>query len=283
MKKDQADKAKKFLDMHHSSKIMVLPNAWDVFSAKIYEHAGFKAIGTTSAGIAATLGFPDGERMSLQDNLRVSKRIVENTNLPVSIDAETGYAESAEAIAETAQAVIDIGAVGLNIEDGTGNKENPLFDVSVMCERIAAIRDRSLSNDIHLVINARTDVYLSSRTSPAAKFEETILRAHAYKKAGADCIFAPSMPGVLDEGLIAQLVKSIHSPVNIISDRNSPSLSSLEEIGVSRVSLGPRPMRACMALLKTISQEIMQSGTFTSMDDSEISYSDVNKMFEPEQ
>lgn len=273
-------KADEFLALHHAPKILILPNAWDVASAKIFELEGFTAIGTTSAGIAAVLGYPDGEKMSLAENLDIVRRIVNNTTLPVSADIEAGYAASVEGAVEAARAVLDVGAVGLNLEDSTGDPTAPLFDRVLQQERIKAIRELSDGMGIHLVINARTDAYMLS-DEPAHGLRQAIERGNAYRENGADCIFVPDV-GNLDRNAISILVNAIDAPINIIAGATTPPIPELQGMGISRVSVGPRPMRALLTLLKGIAKELMTAGTYKLMAESTISYSEVNKWFTPE-
>lgn len=276
-KNKQKQRADAFLALHHAPTILILPNVWDVASGKIFELEGFKAIGTTSAGIAATLGYPDGQRMSLIENMEVVRRIINHVNLPVSVDLESGYATSNEGVGKAAQAVLEVGAVGLNFEDGTGDPTSPLFEKTLQQDKIKAIREISLTNGIHLVINARTDVVMLNDDFPQS-LREAIDRGNAYKEAGADCIFVPDI-GQLDKKSITLLVKEIDAPVNIIAGATTPSITELQEIGVSRVSLGPRPMRAVLSLLRKIAKELMTAGTYKLMSESSISYSEVNQWF----
>ena len=270
--------ADQFLKLHTEPGLFVLPNAWDVTSAKIFELEGFKAVGTTSAGISSTLGYPDGERMSLEENMEVVRRIVNHVKLPVSVDIESGYSSTTEGIVMSAKAVWEAGAVGLNLEDSTGRLDNPLYPVSVMKERIGAIRDMLSVEGICLVLNIRTDVYLVSGEHHRNRFRQTVDRANAYLEAGADCIFVPDM-GDLDRNTIADLVREIDAPLNIIAGVNTPPIHELEEIGVSRVSLGPRPMRAVLARLREIAREISSKGTYSTMTDASLSYQEVNDWF----
>ena len=152
--------AEDFLAMHFESEILLLAGAWDVSSAKVFELEGVKAIGTTSAGIASSLGYADGEKMNLQDSLAVVTRIVNHCRVPVSADIEAGYTDSIEGIIESTQAVIHSGAVGLNIEDSTGNTESPLFDLATQVEKIKAIRHiycYPSANCIYCIVKNRTE------------------------------------------------------------------------------------------------------------------------------
>jgi 2-methylisocitrate lyase-like PEP mutase family enzyme len=270
-------KADDFLALHHAPAIFILPNAWDVASGKIFELEGFKAIGTTSAGIAATLGYADGQRMSLAENMDVVRRIVGATPLPVSADIEAGYATSVEGVVKAAHTVLNAGAVGLNLEDGTGDSTTPLFDKGFQQEKIKAIREMAVATGIRLVINARTDVFLLDDASRHC-LRHAIDRGNAYKEAGADCIFVPDVGG-LDKKAIATLVKEVDAPINIVAGATTPPLRELQEMGVSRVSVGPRPMRAVLSLLRKIARELATTGTYQRMSDSSITYSEVNQWF----
>lgn len=273
----QIQKANDFLALHHAPSLFILPNAWDVVSGKIFELEGFKGIGTTSAGIAATLGYADGQKMSLEENIEVVQRIVSSTTLPVSADIEAGYATSVEGVVKAADAVLNVGAVGLNLEDGTGNPFTPLFDKDLQQEKIKAIREMSITKGIHLVINARTDVFLVCDDNTNS-LRSAIDRGNVYKEAGADCIFIPDI-GNLDKQTISTLVNEINAPINIIAGATTPPIAELQDIGVSRVSVGPRPMRAVLSLLRKIAKELIMTGTYKVMMESSISYSEVNNWF----
>src|SRR5574341_388717 len=226
----QKQKADDFLALHHAPTILMLPNAWDVASEKIFELEGFKAIGTTSAGIAAMLGYADGQNMSLAENMEVVQRIVNNTSLPVSADIEAGYATSIEGVVKAANEVLNVGAVGLNLEDSTGDPATPFFDKALQQEKIKAIREMSVAKGIHLVINARTDVIMNNDDSPQY-LREAIDRGNAYREAGADCIFVPDV-GNLDKKLIPVLVREIDAPINIIAGATTPPIPELQDVGV---------------------------------------------------
>lgn len=273
----QKQKADDFLALHHGPTILVLPNAWDVVSSKIFELEGFNAIGTTSAGISATLGYADGQQMSLAENMEVVDRIVKSTPLPVSADIEAGYAKSVEGVVNAAKAVLEGGAVGLNLEDATGKTDSPLFDIVLQKEKIQAIRQMSDRDGIHLVINARTDVYLVGGNA-SDNLRQAIERGNAYKEAGADCIFVPDVGG-LDKAAITTLVQEIAAPINIVAGATIPPVAELQDIGVSRVSVGPRPMRAVLSFLREIAKELRTAGTYTLMSRTSISYSEVNQWF----
>ncbi len=277
LKPGQIERAKTFRALHDAP-VFVMANAWDVASARIFELAGFQAIGTTSAGISATLGFPDGQYIGVKDTADVVYRLVKHTNVPISADIEAGYSQTTEGVVESAQAVLKAGAIGINIEDSTGDSQHPLIATDLQQERIRAIADITSAQGVRLFINARTDVFLLSGEKAIHLLESAIERANAYIEAGADCIFVPDFEN-LDKSTISTLAAEISAPVNIIAGRKTPSLSELKKMGVTRVSLGPRHMRATFALLKKIATEIMEDGTFSFMTADTLSYSEINDMF----
>jgi 2-methylisocitrate lyase-like PEP mutase family enzyme len=243
-----------------------------VASARIFQRAGFPAIGTTSAGIAASHGCPDGERLSLIDVLETVRRIASAVDLPVTADMESGFGD----VQQMAAAVITAGAAGINIEDLAENDRRKLAETGAQVDRIRAARAVAESAGVPLVINARTDVYLAEIGDPSDRFEHTVERANAYRKAGADCVF---VPGVRDRDTIARLVQAIDGPINILAVPGAPAVSELERLGVRRVSVGSGPMRATMALTARIAQELLQQGTYESFAGA-IPYAEVNSMFE---
>src|ERR1051326_2005196 len=233
-------KANLLRELHHRGKPLVLPNIWDVASARIVEEAGYEAIATTSAGIAFSLGYPDGQKISREEMLARIARIARAGRVPVTADAEAGYGNRPEDAAETARAVIEAGAVGMNLEDGTDDAEHPLVDLPLQLDKIRAVREAALQSGVLLVLNARTDVYLAQVGAPEMRYSETMKRALAYRDAGADCIF---VPGLSDPETIRQLVQEVKCPVNILAGLGSPSVPELQGLGVARISLGSGPMR----------------------------------------
>ena len=278
-RREQRRRAEVFRGLHEAPPILVLPNAWDVVSARIFELEGFKAIGTTSAGIAATLGYPDGQQMSLQETAAVVLRIKRCLRVPLSADIEAGYSETPEGVVEAMRAVLDAGAVGVNLKDSACDGVGPLHDEDLQCEKIAAMRGAATSEGIPLVINARTDVYLLPDGDPAERLRHAIRRGNTYKNAGADCVFVPDA-GDLNREPIASLVREIDAPLNVIMGPQTPPIGELEEIGVARVSIGPRPLRALLALLRRIARELRDSGTCTARSTESLTYAEVNALFD---
>jgi len=281
----QVELAGSFRKMHLGPGLLLLPNAWDVVSAKLYEVEGFRAVGTTSAGISSALGYADGERMSLDENLTVCRRIVERVAIPVSVDIEAGYAGCLADLSKAIAKVIASGAVGLNIEDsvkaGCGGPESgALVEPSAQADRIAEVRKVAKRAGIPIVINARTDVFLQPDAEPSAELlSEAIKRGNAYRRAGADCVFVPDM-GVLGEPEISTLVKGIAAPLNLIAGKMTPSVQRLEALGVARLSFGPRPMRSALHLLREMAREWRATGTYAQLtSNGSLSYDEVNAWF----
>lgn len=269
----QKQKANAFRALHRG-RILLLPNVWDVASARIVEEAGFTAVATTSAGVAFSLGYPDGEKISPDEMLARVARIAKAVKVPVTADAEAGYGPLPEDAARTAREVIAAGAVGINLEDGTEDPAHPLVELSLQLEKIHAIRETALKSGVLLVLNARTDVYLAEVGAQESRYDETLRRALAFRDAGADCVF---VPGVRDIETISRLVRDLKCPVNILAGPGSPTVGELEQVGVARVSLGSGPMRACLGLMKRIAGELQASGTYTAMQAAP-SHSEVNRL-----
>ncbi|HSP17689.1 MAG TPA: isocitrate lyase/phosphoenolpyruvate mutase family protein [Thermoanaerobaculia bacterium] len=273
----QKASAEQFLALHHSRRPFVLGNCWDVVTAALFEREGFRAIGTSSYATAATLGLNDGEHIALQETVDLVRRLTRRVKVPVSADIETGYAETIDGVVQSARAVLAAGAVGINIEDSTGDPERPLSDLTLQCEKIAAIRAMTNEAGFHPVINARTDVYLLANGNARLRLREAIDRGRAYAKAGADCVFVPDM-GDLDAAMMRQLVSEIGAPINIVAGASTPPMAKLEEIGIVRVSLGPRVMRAALGLFRGIAREILDLGTFAKMTAGALSYEETNRL-----
>ena len=273
----QAELARQFLALHDGRKILVLPNAWDVASARIFEEAGFPAIGTTSAGVANALGYPDGQKISRTEMLAVVHRIADAVSIPVTADMEAGYGAKPEDVAETAREVLAAGAVGMNLEDAIDERPDSLCDLSLQKEKIRAVVETSARADVPLVLNARTDVFLAGIGAPETRLARTIERLNAYRDAGAQCLFAP---GLKDKETIAQLVSGVHGPLNILGTAGTPLVAELEKLGVARVSVGSGPMRATLGLTARIARQLREEGSFSLMTDGAMTYADANRLFE---
>jgi 2-methylisocitrate lyase-like PEP mutase family enzyme len=262
----QKEKADLFLKWHHDEEILVLLNSWDVGSSRLIEASGYKAIATTSMGIAASLGYPDCQVIQLPEMIYTITRIVNGVQIPVTVDLEAGYGSNTDEIVDSVAKVIATGVVGINIEDSLDLSPR-LIDEMEFCERISAIRALADSLGFHLVINARTDSFYTSSGSPTEKLSESIRRGNKYREAGADCIFVQP---VWDRETIATLVKEIDAPINILANPGigagmPPSIRELQDLGVARVSLGSGLMKATLALIKKVADEVSAKGTYNAL------------------
>lgn len=275
-KNTQAEMARRFLDMHHGPTILVLPNAWDVSSARIFEDAGFPAIGTSSAGVAFSYGYPDGEKIPRDEMLAVVKRIAEAVEVPVTADMAAGFGNTPEEIAETARAVIAAGAVGMNMEDVVEGKPGVLSDLNRQKEIIGAVLEAAAGAGIPIVLNARTDIFLESIGPAETRLARTIDRLNAYRAAGARSLFAP---GVKDKETIVQLARGVTGPLNILATVGTPPIAELQQLGVARVSVGSGPARATFGLLGRMARQLREEGSFRLMTEGAIPYADANLLF----
>jgi len=271
---EQKSRVMAFRAMHRGPRILVLPNAWDVASARVFEEAGYGAIATTSAGVAFSLGYPDGQRISREEMLARVGRIARAVKVPVTADVEAGYGPKPEDAAQTAREVIEAGAVGMNLEDATGDSSQPIFDLSLQLERNRAVREAALKTGVLLVLNARTDVHLARVGAPETRYDKAVQRLVAYRDAGADCVF---LPGLIDAETIGRVVKDLQCPVNILTGPGAPSIPELERLGVARVTVGSAAMRATLGLVKRIAEELKSSGTYANLEGG-MAYADLNKM-----
>jgi len=278
MKPTRAELGRKFLELHRGPKILVLPNAWDAASARIFEQAGFPAIGTSSAGVAFALGYPDGQNISRDEMLGVVRRIAETVEVPVTADVEAGFGTSPKEVADTARAVIAAGAVGMNLEDGIEERPEYIADLGHQKEIIRAVLEAAASAGVPFVLNARTDIFLNGIGSAETRLARAIDRLNAYREAGAQSLFAP---GVKDKETIAQLARGVSGPLNILATVGTPAVAELQALGVARLSIGSGPMRATLAFLSRMAREIRDDGVFTMMTEGTIPYADVNRLFKP--
>jgi 2-methylisocitrate lyase-like PEP mutase family enzyme len=265
---NQKEKAEMFLKFHQDKEILVLLNSWDRGSSRLIEACGYKAVATTSMGIAASLGYPDSQIIQLSEMIEVITGIVNAVKVPVTVDIEAGYGNNLNEIIDSVKKIIATGIVGINIEDSIDL--NPvLIDEMEFCERISAIRALSESLGFHLVINARTDSFFTSSGSPQEKLSESIKRGNKYREAGADCIF---IQPVWDKKTISTLVKEINAPINILANPTNgaglpPSVHELEDLGVARLSLGSSLMKATLALIKKVANELSEKGTYNILSE----------------
>jgi 2-methylisocitrate lyase-like PEP mutase family enzyme len=272
----QAQKAETLRQLHHGTRILILANAWDVASARIIEDLGASAIATTSAGIAAALGYADGEKISRDEMLDMVARIADAVRVPVTADFEAGYSASVEALIESIEALVATGAVGLNFEDVIGKSESGQVDLATQVQKVQTIRDVSKNViGVPLVINARTDIYLVPIGPETTRFDRTVARLRAYRQAGADCVFAP---GVKDAATIAELVKAVDAPLNILLVPGCPSINEMEKLGVARVSAGSGVMRSALGHARRVAQQLLRGDSHAAMLEDAVSFAEVTEL-----
>lgn len=268
------DKALLFRELHSGHPVLALPNAWDVASARLIESAGARAIATTSAGVAWSLGAADGDELDRDRALDFVSRVAAAVTVPVTADIESGFAFTTDGVAETVRGVLAAGAVGVNLEDALHHGQTALRPAGEQAERIAAARRAADVGKIPLFINARVDTYLRAVGDPASRLRETLDRAAAYLAAGADGIF---VPGVTDLALIAQLAAEIPAPLNVLAGHGSPAVGELAAAGAARVSLGSSIASAAYAVAGRVARELFETGTYESLADS-LQYQEINSL-----
>jgi len=234
----------------HQEGLLILPNAWDAGSARIVEHAGAKAVATSSAAVAWSLGYPDGEVIPQEALLSTVRAIVRVVGVPVSVDIEAGYASDAPSAGAFATRVVDAGAVGVNVEDGTGSSD-------LLAAKIAHIKDAAAKAGIDLWVNARVDVYLRKLREGEAAYQESVARAERYRQAGANSIFVPAATG---EALIARLVHGLGLPLNVLAWPGVPAAGKLKELGVRRLSAGSGIAKVVLNRVHAMSQAFLVDG-----------------------
>jgi 2-methylisocitrate lyase-like PEP mutase family enzyme len=270
----QRDKADRLRALHRRGDPLLLVNVWDAVTARIVEELGFPAIATTSAGVAWSEGYPDGEHISRAEMLARVRRIAAAVDVPVTADCEAAYGTSVEDAIATARDVIESGAVGLNFEDMDVARDVAM-DVDLQEQRIRAMRNTGDELDVPLVINARTDAFLKDLgDSDQWRLAESIRRGNRYLEAGADSVF---VPGVSDEETIATLVKELTGPLNVLAGPGTPPAARLAELGVARISVGSAAMSYVLAQFRSAARTIKEQGTFDFARD-RITHAELNEL-----
>ncbi len=252
---EQLEHAKTFASLHKAGSPLLLPNAWDAASAVVITGAGAAAIATTSAGVAWSLGVPDGADLGADRNAEVIGRIVAAVDVPVSADVEAGYGESPEAVAATVTAVVQAGAVGVNIEDRIGPK---LLEPAAQAERLIAAREAAERLGVPVWINARTDIYLAGIGEPGTWPGLTEERASVYAAAGVDSLF---VPGLVDTAVVGTLSEG-PVPIAVMAWPGAPTVSEFAKAGAVRISLGSGIAQAAYAVAARATKELLTSGTY---------------------
>jgi len=274
MTTSQQDKAKLFQALHTNDPVLALANAWDVASARVVADTGAPAVATTSAGIAWTLGYPDGDAVDVDRALDLTARIAAAVDVPVTADIESGFGADAAGVGRTVRRVLAAGVVGINIEDAATGGDTPLRPAAEQAERLAAARAAADEAGIELYINARTDTYLLSVGAPAGRLAETLDRARAYLEAGASGVF---VPGITEPATVATLVEGIAGPVNILVGPGAPSVPELGKLGVARASTGSSVAAAAYAVARQAAIELSTTGGYDAIA-GELDYGSLNRL-----
>jgi 2-methylisocitrate lyase-like PEP mutase family enzyme len=250
-------KFEQFRTLHWAKELFILPNAWDAKSAILLEEAGFSAVGTSSAAVAAGLGYCDGENMSFNEYLFVIKRILASVKIPVTVDLEMGYGKTNEDILKNLVVLTELGVAGINIEDSLieGSKRS-LKNADQFAKTIGYLKEGLASHNATLFINIRCDTYILGVNN---KQEETAKRLHLYETTGADGIF---LPCISNENDIAEAVNSTRLPVSVMCIPGLPDFDTLNKLGVKRASMGPFLFNKIYNNISTLSQTIIQSKRF---------------------
>ena len=254
-----AEKARRFRDLHGAGKPFVMPNAWDIASARLLAARGFPAIATTSAGINWANGLPDGPGAAPRDvTLARHGAIARAVDLPVNGDLENGYGDTPEEVAACIRLAIEEGFAGAGIEDYTGDRQRPYYDIGLASERIAAAREAADASGIAFTLTARAECFLYGHDDPLG---EAIRRLRRYREAGADCLYAP---GPTDDDTVRRLVGETGGPLNVVVEQwRTTSVARLAALGVARISTGGKLFRSVYGRLGALATEMAQEGIFS--------------------
>ncbi|GAA3958535.1 isocitrate lyase/phosphoenolpyruvate mutase family protein [Pedobacter ginsengiterrae] len=268
----QYEKANYFRDQHNSPKLLMLPNVWDVMSAKLMESVGFHSLATASVALAAANGYPDDQHIPLELLLQQVSKIVRSVSVPVSVDFERGYSNNLSELQDNVKRLMDTGAIGINIEDSEAGGKG-LKSIAEQCKILEMIRKVANDQGINLVINARTDVYLNRQIKqPVA---EAIKRAKAYGDAGADC-FYPILISRMDE--LETLVKETSIPINVLMIKPFANLLQLEQLGIKRVSLGPGMLNYAITKMQNVAKALREYDTKGYFDEESVNTAFLNQL-----
>jgi 2-methylisocitrate lyase-like PEP mutase family enzyme len=258
-----------FRSLHQGPAILLLPNAWDAVTARLIESLGAKAIATTSAGLAWSRGYPDGNALPDGQLIAATRDIARVIRVPLTVDIEAGYSDDARVVARLVACLLGVGVVGINIEDGAGSPD-------MMCKKIAAIRENVAHLGVDLFINTRTDIYLRGIASGPAAIEEVIHRALRYRAAGCDGLFVPGLADTDAMEAIAAAIKPI--PLNIMAVPNLPPMNMLQKHGVRRLSAGSAIAQAALGCTRHLAADFL-AGTMGEMFGAAAEYGAVNRLF----
>lgn len=269
--KTQTEKGALFRALHQRDTAFIIPNPWDIGTARLLAHSGFEALATTSAGYAFSIGRRDNT-VGREKMIAHTRDIVSATDLPVSADLENGFGDDPKAAAETIRLGAEAGLVGGSIEDSTTTLDDPIYELEHAAERVRAAAEAVRSLGFPFMLTARAENYLFGRRD----LDNTIKRLQAYQEAGANVLYAP---GLADKKDIAAIVSSLDRPVNVLATTGL-SLAELSGLGVKRISVGSALTRAALGAFLRAAREMKEQGTFTFAGEA-VSFRDISLMFEP--
>ena len=251
------EKSRRLRELVRAPEILVMPGAYDVLSALLFEQMGFKAIQGTSGGIAAALGYADGEVMSRDRFVEMSGSFAAALSVPFNADGERGYGDE-NGVRETIHALVSRGVAGMNLEDGAAKGKGGLVEISEQLRKIKAVMDTKRELGSEFFLNARVDAFHVFPDDPKKALDQAIRRGNAYAEAGGDCIFYLFLHSA---ETIGRLVKEVKAPISILAGPQSPSARQLQDLGVARVSYGSGFLKAAISGAKQLAQEILEKGT----------------------
>jgi 2-methylisocitrate lyase-like PEP mutase family enzyme len=258
-----------FRNLHQGPGLLLLPNAWDAGTARLIESLGAKAIATTSAGLAWSRGYEDGNALPQDHLIAAIRDIAHVIRVPLTVDIEAGYSDDPAAVARLVECILPLGVLGINIEDGESSPD-------LLCRKIAAIRDYVEQSGGELFINTRTDVYLRGIAFGEAATEEVIRRARCYRAAGGDGLFVPGLSSTEAMAAISAAIEPL--PLNIMAMPNLPSMNALQKSGVRRLSAGSAIAQAAIGRTSHLVSNFL-SGTMGELFDESAQYAAVNRLF----
>jgi 2-methylisocitrate lyase-like PEP mutase family enzyme len=258
---EQAVKAEAFRALHRGPSLLLMANAWDAITARMFEMEGFAAVATTSGGVSWALGYADGEAAPWDEVVAQTRRIARAVSVPVTADIEAGFGATPEALMKSITDIIRAGAVGVNLEDGIAGP-TPIRLIEEAAERIRAAREAARAAGVPIVINARTDLYLKQIGDEASRLDEAVARGRAYLAAGADCFYPI---GLRDSATIGRIVAALKAPVNINVRAGWPSVAELEALGVARVTTATQLTLVALSATRQVAREIKATGSFDAI------------------
>ncbi len=275
--KGQVEKAERFRQLHRMNKPLILPNCWDVASARMFEESGFQAVATSSAGLMVSLGYQDGEEIPVGELVGAVGRISKALRVPLSADLVGGFGESPQAVAKTVTSILKAGAIGINIEDFV-HAAKKLVPLEAQLSKLKALVKLRETVGVPFVINARTDAVRYAPGSQDRKMAEAIRRGVAFRDVGADCVYPM---GLVDATSISRFVREVKFPTNVMVRKGLPSVKELQRLGVARISFGPSASYAALGLLKRASYEVIHEGTYSALTEGAITFDELNALASP--